>query len=169
MRILAAKIILTDAEKQILIDIVKGHSSRKNHIQRARMILYCAKGVENSVAARELNENRQTVGKWRNRWANAAIELEQIQLGRDKTKTLKAKIFETLSDAPRPGCPEKFTAEKLCKIYAVATEIPEDSDIPLSHWSLEELAAEIIKREIVESISTSQLSVFLKSKTAKAA
>jgi transposase len=168
MRIFAATINLSGAEKQILIDIMKGHSSRKNHIQRARMILHCAKGVENSVAARALNENKQTVGKWRKRWAQAAIQLEKIQLRQDKTMTLKAKILEILSDAPRAGGPTKFTAEQLCQIYAVATEKPEDSEIPLSHWSLEALATEIVKRGIVESISTTKLNIFLKSRVTQA-
>lgn len=168
MRVFAAAIKLTDAERHILIEILNGRSSRKDHIQRARMILYCAKGVENSVAARELQENKQTVGKWRRRWAEAAIQLDKIQLGYDKTMTLKSKILEILSDAPRSGGPPKFTEEQVCKIYAVATETPEDSNIPLSHWTLEALATELKKRGIVTSISTSQLSFFLKSRAAEA-
>lgn len=169
MRRVAPKITLSDAEREILLDIVKGHSSRKDHVRRARMILYCAKGVENSIAGQALNESRELVGKWRNRWAKAAIALEKIQIGDDKTITLKSKICEILSDAPRSGGPTKFTDEQLCQIYAVATEKPEESDIPLSHWSLKSLSTEVVKRGIVASISTSQLNFFLKSEAAQAA
>ena len=56
-----------------------------------------------------------------------------------------------------------FTAEQVCQILSVACEWPEDSGLPMSHWSLNSLAHEIIKRNIVESISRSQLAVFLKS------
>jgi hypothetical protein len=45
----------------------------------------------------------------------------------------------------------------------VACETPEESGLPLSHWTLSELASELVRRRIVESISTSQLCVFLKS------
>lgn len=168
MRKLAAEIKLSESERQILIDVTKGHSSRKDHIRRAKIVIYCAKGVENSVAARELKENEHLVGKWRKRWAQAAIQRDNIQKGLDKSMTLKSQILEILSDAPRSGGPTKFTEEQVCKIYAVATEKPEDSNIPLSHWSLESLAKELVKRGIVESISTTKLNIFLKSKSIKA-
>ncbi|WP_440656999.1 helix-turn-helix domain-containing protein [Cysteiniphilum sp. G11B1] len=73
-----------------------------------------------------------------------------------------------LDDLPREGTPAKFSAEQICKIISVACEAPEKSGIPLSHWSLPSLAAELVKRQIVDSISTSQLHVFLKSGRYKA-
>ena len=81
----------------------------------------------------------------------------------EKLIDYKRHIETLLSDAPRSGGPTKFSAEQLCQIYAVATEKPEESGLPLSHWSLSSLAEELAKRKIVDSISTSQLSVFLKS------
>jgi hypothetical protein len=75
----------------------------------------------------------------------------------------------SLSDKPRPGCPGKFTAEQICQIMNAACETPEESGLPLSHWTLSELASELVRRKIVESISTSQLCVFLKSGRNKAA
>lgn len=59
-----------------------------------------------------------------------------------------------LSDAPRPGAPATFTPENIVKIVAVACELPEESDRPITHWTSRELADEVIKREIVPSIST---------------
>lgn len=167
MRKLAAQINLSEPEREVLISITKGHSSRKDHIRRARIVLYCAKGVENSVAARELQESEHLVGKWRKRWVQAAIQRDKIQSGLDKSITLKSQILKILSDAPRSGGPTKFTEEQVCKIYAVATETPENSNIPLSHWTLGSLAEELVKREIVESISTTKLNIFLKSRSIK--
>ena len=73
------------------------------------------------------------------------------------------QYYRFLSDKARPGCPGKFSAEQICQIMDVACETPEESGLPLSHWTLTELAAELIRRNIVESISTSQMRVFLKS------
>ena len=73
------------------------------------------------------------------------------------------KLLEILSDEQRAGAPCKFTAEQICQIMSVACERPEDSGLPISHWSLDSLVDEVIKREIVESISRSRLAVFLKS------
>ena len=72
-------------------------------------------------------------------------------------------IEEVLSDAPRPGAPVKFTAEQVTQIVAVACEDPENSDRAVTHWTPTELANEVIKREIVVSISPRQVGRFLKS------
>ena len=72
-------------------------------------------------------------------------------------------VLSLLNDAPRSGAPGKFSAEQICQIINVSCESPEDSNLPLSHWSLKDLTGELKRRGIVESISTSQLSVFLKS------
>ena len=44
---------------------------------------------------------------------------------------------------------------------AVACEPPADRERPISHWSLRELAEEVIKRGIVDSISPRQVDRFL--------
>jgi putative transposase len=77
------------------------------------------------------------------------------------------KILEILSDEHRSGAPCTFTAEQVCQIMSLACERPEDSELPISHWSLNSLINEIIKRGIVETISRSRLSVFLKSREYK--
>jgi transposase len=72
-------------------------------------------------------------------------------------------IEQVLSDAPRPGAPVKFTAEQVTEIVAVACEDPENSGRPVTHWTPRELADEVIKRDIVASISPRQVGRFLKS------
>lgn len=163
----ACTITLSEAERLLLIETMNSSTAQKNHIQRSRMILACAKGFSNAVVGNQLNENKETVGKWRRRWFEAKTALDAIQSGQDKSMSLKKKVLSILSDAPRSGTRPKFTMDQLCQIFAVATEKPEESGVPLSHWSLTSLAKELVKRGIVTSISTSQLSVFLKSKAAE--
>ena len=65
----------------------------------------------------------------------------------------EVSVAERLADAPRPGAPAKFTPEQVCQMIALAREKPADSERPLSQWSHRELADEIVRRGIVESIS----------------
>ena len=60
-----------------------------------------------------------------------------------------------LADAPRPGCPGKFTAEQHAQIIAVACEPPAKSDRPIDHWTARELADEVVKRKAESAASTS--------------
>jgi transposase len=62
-------------------------------------------------------------------------------------------VLERLQDAPRPGVPATFTVEQLTHLFAVACENPKESGRPISHWTATELADELTKRGIVESIS----------------
>lgn len=66
-----------------------------------------------------------------------------------------------LSDAPRPGAPERFTAEQVASILAVACESPKLSDRPINRWTHRELRDEVVKRGIVESISVAQVGRYL--------
>ena len=63
---------------------------------------------------------------------------------------------------PRGGSSGKFTAEQVTRILAVACEDPEASGRPVTHWTPPELADEVVKRGIVESISPRQVGRFLK-------
>jgi hypothetical protein len=67
-----------------------------------------------------------------------------------------------LADAERPGAPARFTAEQFCQLMALACEVPEGADRPISHWSQREIAAEAIQRGIFESISPRHVGRFLK-------
>jgi putative transposase len=165
----AQKITLTEKQKNILEEIATSRTARVDHAARANIILHCANGLPNSAISQLVSLSENRISLWRNRWASYQEDLRLIEAETEKSIDYKRSIEGLLSDAPRSGAPGKFTAEQLCQIYAVATEKPEESGLPLSHWSLPALAEELVKRGIVESISTSQLSVFLKSAGAKAA
>ena len=78
---------------------------------------------------------------------------------------LETRILAVLSDEPRSGAPPKFTPEQVVAIVALACEPPADSERPISHWTPTELAAEAIKRGIVDSISPRQVDRFLARRT----
>jgi transposase len=73
-----------------------------------------------------------------------------------------ALIKRVLSDRARPGTTNYFSTEQVVQIVALACEKPQASGYPVSHWTPAELAAEAIKRGIVEKISPRSVGRFLK-------
>jgi transposase len=159
---IAKKITLTPKQEKILLSLSNGRTVPAHFQQRALILLHCSEGKTNLDIMGELGVHKKTISKWRTRWAENAEKLFAIE-NEEKGITYQRSIEGVLNDAPRSGTPCKFTAEQICLIMNVACESPEENGLPLSHWSLSSLADELVKREIIDSISTSQLQVFLKS------
>jgi putative transposase len=147
----ATQVILTEKEREELVQINRRHRSEQPQAQRVRMILASAQGDSNAQIAREQRINVDTVRLWRDRW----VGLQDIDLD-----TLR--VAERLQDAPRPGTPPKFTAQQRCQMAALACEAPMKADRPISQWTGREIAAELMKRSIVEQISPRHVSYLLK-------
>jgi putative transposase len=152
---------LTDKQKIELTRIASSRTQQSSHIERAKIVLACSEERSNTEISKDLNLSAQTINKWRERWRFSQQKLALID-EEDTGVNYTRQLLTILSDAPRAGTPSKFTAEQLCKIMSVACERPEDCGLPISHWSLPSLRAEIIKRGIVDNISKSRLAHFLK-------
>ena len=81
--------------------------------------------------------------------------------GSGRTGRFEAAIESVPSDEPRSGRPPTFTAAQLTLIFAVACEAVEDFGRPVARWTQRAIIDEVVKRGIVESISTSHLSDLL--------
>ncbi len=100
--------------------------------------------------------------QWRHRWLESAEQLQTAQAEGISDSELMQKLVALLSDEQRPGGPAKFSLEQIVQIVAVACEQPESSGRPISHWTPRELAAEVVKRGIVQAISPRSVGRFLK-------
>lgn len=150
-------------QEAILQKIIRGHQSAQSLVTRAKIILGGAQyGKRNKQIARELDINHRTVKTWRERWLEGDAILEMVEQEGEE-KELQQTIVQLLSDQPRSGKPPTFSAEQVCQIIAVACESPALSNRPTTEWTPRELADEVIKRAIVETISASQVRLFLKS------
>nr|AAT41941.1 putative transposase [Fremyella diplosiphon Fd33] len=98
-----------------------------------------SEGQNHREIARNLDINRQTARLWRNRW----LETEGKELS----------IEQRLQDSERVGARPKFSMEQVIELFALACSPPSDYGRPISHWTARELANEIIKLGIIESIS----------------
>lgn len=130
---------LTEVERTQLQQVVKRHSTPQQIALRASIILLADEGLNHRDIARELNISRDMARLWRNRW----LEVSQKD----------SPVVERLADAPRPGGPSTFSLEQILQLFAIACEKPQTYGRPISHWTSRELADEMMKQGIVESIS----------------
>jgi hypothetical protein len=152
------KVVLSERGRAELERLVRAYTTAQQVALRARIVLLCGDGWNNLQIARELGVDDETPGQWRRRWLQFQdVPLEEVSVAR------------RLADAPKPGAPAKFTPEQVCQIIALACEQPAESDRPISQWSHRELADEIMRRGIVESISPRHAGRLLKSGRSPAA
>jgi hypothetical protein len=104
------------------------------------MILASAQGKNNAHIGRELGVKADTVRCWRMRWLGLqAVSLEDLDVG------------ERFADVPRPGRPAQITAEHTCQLIALAFQQPKER--PISHWTGQDTADDVIARGMVPTIS----------------
>ncbi len=130
---------LSAGEGEQLQQLTNRHNTPQQIALRAKIILMASEGQNHREIARNLDINRQTARLWRNRW----LETEGKELS----------IVQRLQDCERVGAPGKFSMEQVIELFALACSPPEDYGRPISHWTARELADEIIKQGIIESIS----------------
>jgi transposase len=106
------EITLTEQERQKLTLIASRPKSHQRDAVRARIILFCADGLNNVQVAAKTGVGRATVGQWRNRFA--------------------AGRLAGLVDAPRSGAPRRIDD---AKVEEVVTETLEGRPGAKTHWS----------------------------------
>jgi len=153
---------LTESQQTILEQILRKQTLTHRLVQRARIILLAAQGLNNTVISQKVNLHRHQVRYWRQRWQTVAEYLNELEGEGISQKQLLKEVITILGDEPRSGAPATFTVEQIVAIVAVACEVPEGSGRPISHWTPRELADEVIRRGIVSSISPRSVRRFLK-------
>jgi len=147
----AIELTLTEKAKKDIEALVRRRNIGQQIALRSRIILLAGAGRTNSAISRQLGINIKTVQRWRKRWLQSQeIPLEDLS------------VEERLEDFPRPGAPSRITADQRCKIEALACERPENSGRPISQWTAREIADEVMKREIVKTISSRHAARLLK-------
>jgi transposase len=142
---------LTETERQGLQKLIQRHSTPQQIALRARIILLAAAGQNHAQIAQTLNVSIDMARLWRQRW----LTLQPITLA-------DLSLAERLEDLPRPGTPPRLTADQICQIERLACEKPEQSERPISQWTGREIADELMKRGLVDTISPRHASRLLK-------
>lgn len=158
----ASPISLTGEQQSILEQIVRRTSSEQRLVERAKIILLAAAGINNTQIGEQLKLTRACVRKWRSRWENASSSLQSASAEDMRDFEDKQLITAVLSDLKRSGAPFTFSTEQVVQIVAMACEEPSQSGRPVSHWTSKDLAEEAVNRGIVDRISPRSVGRFLK-------
>ena len=159
---------LDTREKSILHKIVRSKTLGSLLKERAQIVLAASMGVPNRQIVREHGIEEHRVGIWRRRWHAKHETWKKLDPGL-RPKMSEKLVFQWLADATGRGCKPEITGEQRTLILAVACEPPEQSGYPHTHWTDRLLAAEVIKRGIVEYVSHVWIWNFLKSARTQAA
>ena len=110
--------VLTDGEESRLLSLASSRSLPHGLVQRAQIVLACARGEASASIARRMGLCNVTVGKWRKRYRMQGIE--------------------GLHDELRAGRPRTHDDERVAEVIdtALQTKPPDGS----THWSVRTMA-----------------------------
>src|SRR3954447_677314 len=108
---------LSDAEREQLESWSRRWTTAQALAQRSRIVLLVADGLRTGESATRLDVHRNTVAKWRRRFA--------------------AERLDGLVDEPRPGQPRTISD---AKVDAVITKTLESAPKDATHWSTRSMA-----------------------------
>ena len=136
----AASIHLTAAEMHQLTAWLRAGSTPQQLVRRARVILGSAAGFGSRALAHQQRISRTTVRRWISRFV--------------------AKRCGGLHDRHRSGRPVAIKPTTRALVMALACERPADRGVPLSRYSLSELAREVAKQLDVEQVAPSRTAIW---------
>jgi transposase len=110
-------LILTEEEQDRLQSLAHRARSQPLLARRARVVLACAEGLDNTAVAKKLRCSIGMVGKWRSRFLQTRLE--------------------GLYDEPRPGAPRKITD---AQVEQVVMQTLESTPRGETHWSTRGMA-----------------------------
>jgi transposase len=108
---------LSGDERETLERWARRHTSAQALAMRCRIVLACAEGGNNSEVAARLGLHRETVRKWRNRFAERRLD--------------------GLHDEPRPGKPRTIGDDD---VERVIVKTLEETPANATHWSTRSMA-----------------------------
>jgi transposase len=110
-------LVVTEDQRRTLETMAHRARTAPLLARRARIILTCATGLDNTTVARKLRMAQPTVGRWRQRFIDKGVD--------------------GLLDEPRPGTPRKIGD---AEVEAIVTRTLENRPLGATHWSTRTLA-----------------------------
>lgn len=134
---------LSRQERHELNTFVSRGKKSAREITRARILLLAEEGKKDQEIVDLLGVSRQTVSGLRKKYSEHS----------------DAPILEVLKDEPRSGRPIKIDTRVEANLTVIACSDPPNGS---AHWTLRMMADQLVKLEIIESISHESVRVALK-------
>lgn len=164
----APPIPITAYQLDLLRELFRKHSTSQQTAERIHILLLAYEGYSNSHVSRVLNISLNTVKKWRTRWLmdyeNLVKFESQVVTEKISLLTFQKRLLSVIKDKPRSGTPKKITLSQEQKIIALSCDKPIVHNIEMTDWTYEMLAKVAVSKNIVSSISSSQVGRILKNK-----
>jgi hypothetical protein len=104
MPFIAAPVELPDSIRTVLTHISHSQTLPSSQVQRSKIILLAASGLNNNQISAEVNLGQDSVSKWRSRYIKEQPYIEEVLLRAPDDLDECIKAF--LMDLPRPGQPK---------------------------------------------------------------
>jgi transposase len=111
------EVVLTDEERETLERWARRPKTAQALAMRCRIVLACADGGNDVEVGARLDLNRNTVGKWRNRFIDHRLD--------------------GLHDEPRPGRPRTISDDDVERVIVTTLE---QQPVNATHWSTRSMA-----------------------------
>jgi transposase len=115
-----AELVVSDEERERLLAYTRRGTTAQQLAMRARIVLACARGLDNTKVAAKLGIAAARVGRWRQRFINERLD--------------------GLLDEPRPGVPRTITDER---VENVVVKTLESTPRGATHWSTRQMAKSV--------------------------
>lgn len=116
---IAPSVEISEQDREVLLKWKRSPTTPQKLVRRAAIVLAAGEGVTNKAISERGLGSVQTIGLWRQRYAEYGIE--------------------GLKDEPKPGRPRRIGRDKVAEIVAATLTPPEG----ITHWSARRLAKEV--------------------------
>jgi transposase len=123
---------LSAADRAVLEKRSRSYTARHADVVRAKIVLLCADGHQNTAIAARLDVHVNVVSTWRKRFFEEGLD--------------------GLADRPRPGRPRSAPSE-VAEVRAMDGEPTEERGVPPSQWSSTESAAQAAAEGVVVPVT----------------
>ena len=124
MPFVAAPVKIPEDIHHILSKFSKSRTLPARQVQRAKIILLAADGMNNMQISTRVGLGQDSVSKWRGRFLKALPLLQEIA-EKDRSH-LEDAVSSFLNDRPRPGQPAHYTDEQIIRILEIACREPQE-------------------------------------------
>ena len=136
----APAIELTDEQESELTRLARSKTASVRLVQRARIVLLAAQGLQNKDIAEALGVGRVQVGRWRDRYAEAGLQGIERDLprGAPPSKVDVTRLVE-LTTQTKPKAATHWSTRKM------AAELGVSASTVMRHWQANGLKPHIVR------------------------
>src|SRR5688500_10650094 len=117
----ARPVKLNSEQRSVLEQHARARSMPARVVERARIVLRAADGLQDRQIAEELSITPEKAARWRNRFLDGGLTALQ-------------------KDAPRPGGPRTISDQRITQVVEKTTQEKPDN---ATHWSTRTMAAAV--------------------------